>query len=182
VSTAPEVRKLLSSVVIMAGGLVVALALWIFLRADALPGPRLADAGQETERHLQGPMMRAISVATSDLLAIEAQNIARIPDPSKVTEFHRCFVRLESYDISVTESVDRSRSEPPLRRAESLRAPSDLPLRGAAALPRRIGPTSAPCRSPPTGLGATSAPRRSPSERLQTYLCAAQKVESPAPR
>jgi hypothetical protein len=127
VSTAPEARKLFSSVAIMAGGLVVALALWIFLRADALPGPRLADAGQETERHLHGPLMRAISVATSDLLAIEAQNIARIPDPSKVTEFHRCFARLESYDVSVTESADRYRiqvipvAERCLKPGESLR-------------------------------------------------------------
>ena len=60
---------------------------------------------------LDGPTLKAISMATGDLLALKEQTIAQIPDPKLVTDFNRCFARLESYDVTVREAADRYQVE-----------------------------------------------------------------------
>jgi hypothetical protein len=64
-----------------------------------------ADGGEST--YLQGPVLRAASVAVADMVAFEEQVIASNPNPQNVSEVTRCFDRAESYDVRVREAPDR---------------------------------------------------------------------------
>jgi hypothetical protein len=91
----------------------VALA-FIALRAS-LPKPSTASGGPPVESttdggestYLQGPVLRAASVAVADMVAFEEEVIASNPNPEKVSEVTRCFARAESYDVRVREAPDR---------------------------------------------------------------------------
>ena len=63
-------------------------------------------AGRRDTLTLEGPLLKAVSVATGDLLALEEENLKAIPDPKLITEFNRCFTRLEAYDVRVSEEPD----------------------------------------------------------------------------
>ena len=79
---------------------------------EGRPPPEVAsirDAGvppaarEPSPMYLQGPLLKAISVATGDLLELQEQIMRDIPDPQLITDFHRCFARLESYDVTASE-------------------------------------------------------------------------------
>ena len=43
----------------------------------------------------------------TSVLALEEENLQAIPDPKLITEFNRCFTRLEAYDVHVSDEPDQ---------------------------------------------------------------------------